>query len=461
MGNELLTIIPPCTTLLGVGKGKAVIDSTMTASAALFQQACQVLPGGTAAAARTHPALGRPFFVSRGEGSRVYDLEGREYLDLCNSHGATLLGHGHPAVRRAVTEALDLGVVCSYETKYHTDLAQRLVNLIPCAELVRFTNSGTEATWHALRAARAYTGKEKVVKFEGHFHGYHDYLGYSAWPALEDVGPRTCPAVVPESGGIPEALQRYCIVLPFNDVDLLERTLRRRKDEIAAVILEPINYNSWAIRPKVGYLEAMRSLTAELGIVLIFDEILSGFRTGLSCVQGYLGVTPDLCTLGKALGGGTPLSAFAGRREIMETTAPLGSVMHSGTYNAHLLPVLAAGAFLQEISTPEFYPHVLEVSARLTDNISALLGRLGIKGRVQGVGARFGILFGIDEEVVEYRQGAQRDRTLERRFYAACLRHGVYVLGLHLGPSAAYSFDDTERTLERIESALKEAIRGD
>lgn len=426
----------------------------------LYEAARTVLPGGVCAAARVHPGLGRPFYVARAEGARIWDLEGREYLDLCNSHGATFLGHGHPAVRRAMQQALDLGIACAYETPHHSALAQRLVELIPCAEMVRFSGSGTETTWHAIRAARAFTGREKIVKFEGHFHGYHDYLGYSAWPALDAAGPSHAPAAVPESGGIPAGLRDYCIVLPFNDLHVLEATLRRRKDEIAAVILEPVNYNSWSIMPRPGYLEALRALTSELGMVLIFDEILSGFRTGPRCVQGLLGVTPDLCTLGKALGGGTPLSAFLGRREIMSTIGPLGSVMHSGTYNAHLIPILAAHAFLDEITRPDFYPHVLALSERLMNGISEVIARLGLKARVQGLGARFGILFGIDEDVADYRQAAQRDRAMEQRFYAACLRHGVYVLGIHHGLSAAYTVADVEALLERLERALKEVAAG-
>ena len=427
---------------------------------ALYESAQAVLPGGTTASARIHPALGRPFYVSGAEGAYVRDLEGRSYVDFCNSHGATLLGHGHPAIRRAVEEALDFGVACSYETSHHVALARRLTELIPCAELVRFTNSGTETTWHAIRAARAFTGKDKIVKFEGHFHGYHDYLGYSAWPDVEWAGPRDAPVPVPETAGVPAGLRDYCIVLPFNDLDLLERALRRRKDEIAAVILEPINYNSWTIVPKPGYLEALRALTRELGIVLIFDEILSGFRTGPDCAQGYYGVTPDLCTLGKALGGGTVLSAFMGRRDVMGTTAPAGAVVHSGTYNAHLIPVLAARAFLDEIATPDFYPKLLAVSDRLQRGIADLVRRVGIKARVQGVGARFGIIFGVDEEVTDYRRAAERDREMERRFYAACLRHGVYVLGIHHGPSAAYAMADADLALERVEAALRDVAAG-
>lgn len=428
--------------------------------AVLYERARRVMPGGVTAAARLHPALGRPFYVARADGPFLYDLDGRRYYDLCNSHGATLLGHGCPAITRAVERALALGVACSAELAAQVELAERLCALIPCAEQVRFSNSGTETTWHALRAARAFTGREEVVKFEGHFHGYHDFLGYSAWPPLEQAGPRAAPNAVPESAGMAAGLAETCHVLPFNDLALLERTLRARRDRIAAVILEPINYNSFAIMPRPGYLEALRALTRELGIVLIFDEILSGFRTGPSGAQSYLGVTPDLCTLGKALGGGTVLSAFLGRRDIMATIAPDGPAVHSGTYNAHSIPIYAALAFLDEIAAPNFYPRLLSLSDRLREGIADAMRRHGVRGRVQGVGARFGLLFGIDEEATEYRLAAGRDRALERRFFAACITRGVYTLGLHHGLSAAYDAADVDAVLERIDGALTEVSRG-
>lgn len=434
-----------------------------SAGDAQFIEARRYLVGGTSAPARIHPALGRPLYVDRAAGPRIWDLDGREYLDLCNSHGASLLGHGHPAIRQAAERAFDLGVACAYETRHHGDLAKTLTEIIPCADLVRYTNSGTETTWHAIRTARAFTGREKIVKFEGHFHGYHDYLGYSAWPTLEAAGPESSPNSVPDSAGIPAGLKDYCIVLPFNDLHVLETTLRKRRDEIAAVILEPINYDSWTIQPLPGYLEGLRELTKELGIVLIFDEILSGFRTGLGCAQEYYGVTPDLCTLGKALGGGTALSAFMGRREIMEQVAPLGPAVQSGTYNAHLITILAAQAFLAEAARPDFYPTLLGHSERLYFGLRDIIARSGVKARVQAVGARFGILFGIGEgpenEVTSYRQATVRDRAAESRFFVAALRHGVFVLGIHHGLSAAYTDQDVEELLSRLELVFRDVAQ--
>ncbi|MBA2447782.1 MAG: aspartate aminotransferase family protein [Chloroflexi bacterium] len=422
----------------------------------LYNQAEQVLPGGVTAAARINAALGRPFVVARGEGARLYDVDGREYIDFCTSFGASLLGHGHPAVRAAIEEALARGILCAHELPEHAVAARRIAELVPSAELVRFATSGTETTWHAIRTARVYTGKHVVVKFEGHFHGYHDYLGYSAWPPLDRAGPADAPEPYVESAGIPPELQQFVIVLPFNDLDALEQTLRARADEIAAVIVEPINYNSGAILPRPGYLEAMRALTRELGIVLIFDEILSGFRTGPDCAQGYLGVTPDLTTLGKALGGGTALSAFVGSREVMGAVSPLGGAVHSGTFNAHPIAILAANAFLELARTPEFWAHLDGLGKRFYPGLGDAFERAGLPVWVQAVGARFCLLFGLDAEPTNYREAARYDRDLATRFYGAALEEGVYFHTMwHHGFSAAHTMADVDRALEGIEAAAR------
>lgn len=312
----------------------------------LFDSALAVLPGGVSAAARVHASIGRPFFAARGQGSRVWDLEGREYVDLNMSFGAALLGHGNPRVREAIESALDLGVLCGFETRYQEEVARKITEFVPCAELVRFTMTGTETTWHAIRTARAYTGRQKVIKFEGHFHGFNDALGFSMWPPLDEAGPRDAPRIIPASGGMPAEAASDILLLPWNDIPAMERCLEANAGVVAAVIMEPIAHNAGTIMPAPGYLESVRDLTRRHGVVLIFDEILSGFRTGPGGAQAYLGVTPDMCTLGKCLGGGTPLSAFTGSREVMGAVAPLGSAVHSGTFNAHLISMLAADAFL-------------------------------------------------------------------------------------------------------------------
>jgi glutamate-1-semialdehyde 2,1-aminomutase len=432
------------------------ITRTATNAERYFEEARQVLPGGVTAAARIHGGLGRPFVVARGEGSRLYDVDGREYIDFCTSFGASLLGHGHPAVKAAVEEALARGILCSHELPEHAAAASQLAELVPCAELVRFTTSGTETTWHAIRTARAYTGKNVVVKFEGHFHGYHDYLGYSSWPPLDEAGPPDAPAVRPESGGIPPELQQFVIVLPFNNPEILERTLRARAGEIAAVILEPINYNSGGILPTTEFLQALRNLTRELGIVLIFDEILSGFRTGADCAQGYLGVTPDLCTLGKAIGGGLALSAFAGSREVMGAVSPLGGAVHSGTFNAHPLPILAANAFLKLAEQASFWDHFQRLQDRLYPGLREIFARSGLPVQVQAIGNRFCLNYGLTEEPKNYRDSMAYDRDLAARFAAVAQEEGVYFHTLwHSGLSAMHTLDDVDEALERIDRAAQ------
>jgi glutamate-1-semialdehyde 2,1-aminomutase len=433
----------------------------MSEAERLYDLAQQYLAGGVSAAARIHGALGRPFMTARGDGARVWDVDGREYVDCFTSSGASLLGHGHPAVKRAVQQALDLGIVCAHETSWQGEVARKIAAVVPSAERVRFTGSGTETTWHAIRTARAFTGRSVVVKFEGHFHGYHDYLGYSSWPSLDAAGPADAPAAVPESGGIPPALAALVIVLPWNDAAALERTLRRRGSEIAAVIMEPVNYNSGTILPAPGYLEAARRLTREHGAVLIFDEILSGFRTGPGCAQAHYGVTPDMCTLGKALGGGTVLSAFAGRREIMDAVAPRGAAVHSGTFNAHLIPILAANAFLDEIAKPAFWAHLDRLDTALYAGLRDAFKRAGLPVWVQALGARFSLLFGLEEEPRSYRQAAGYDRDLAKRFVAAALDEGVFFnLGWHHGISAMHTAADVDRIVEGAAAAARRAVRG-
>lgn len=425
---------------------------------ALWEKASRHLPGGVCSSARINKALGHPFYLSRAKGSKVYDLEGNEYVDLCLSFGASLLGHGHPRIIEATHKALELGIMCAYENEWQAQLAQKMAETVPCIDLLRFTMTGTETTYYAIKLAREYTGRTLVVKFEGHFHGFNDYLAYNYWPPREEAWPNVTPAVE----GLPEYLQQGFIVLPFNDFEKVEETLKQRGHEIAAVILEPVNYNSTTILPQPGFLELLRRLTTEQGALLIFDEILSGFRTGPGCMQAEYDVIPDLCTLGKAIGGGTPLSAFGGRREVMEHVAPLGQAQHSGTYNGHLFEMLAGNAFFDTIREPDFYEELLPRCERLYGGINEIMNRLGFVGRVQGKGARFGFLFGPVAEksqLKNYQELIDNDWGQLNRFYKACLDHGVYVHSMqHHGLSSAHTDADVDRVLEGIEAALRDVM---
>ena len=425
----------------------------------LFASAKRVLPGGVSAAARVHASIGRPFFASRAHGSRVWDLDGREFIDLNMSFGAALLGHGNPRIRRAVEEALDLGMLCAFETPFQAEVARKITELVPCAELVRFTQSGTETTWHAVRTARAYTGRSKVIKFEGHFHGFNDTLGFSMWPPVEDAGPVDAPTPIEASGGMPPDAVDQIRLLPWKDAAVLERCLEAHRGEVAAVIMEPIGYNAGTILPAPGYLEAVRELTRDHGVVLIFDEILSGFRTGPGGAQEYLGVTPDLCTLGKCLGAGTPLSAFAGSREVMSAVAPLGSAVHSGTFNAHTIPILAANAFLDEVAEPAFWDGLRRTEEFFYPALRAAFVRADLPVWVQAVGARFSLHFGLTQEPRSYRDAEQGDRAMATAFYQAAMERGVYFHhARHHGISTMHTEVDLAQALEAIEAAAR-AVR--
>ena len=420
----------------------------MTDTNALYERARRVLPGGVTAGARANAALGHPFYVERAEGPYVVDQDGRHFIDLCTSNGATLLGHGHAAVSAAVRRALDLGVACAYDGEAQVALAERLVGQIPCLDLLRFTTTGTEATLYALRVARTCTRRERVLKFEGHFHGFNDPLAFSFWPALGEGGPADAPTPLPETAGLPPGAAGEIIVLPFNDAAAFARALDHHSDDLAAVIMEPINYDSGAILPDPAFLALVRAETSRRGIVLIFDEILSAYRTGHDGAQGYLGVTPDLCVVGKALGGGLPLSLFGGRRELMEAVSPLGPAVHTGTYNANLVPILAAHAFLDTIAEEGFYPRLLALHERLIAGLRAAFAAADLPVRVQGVGARFGMFFGLDphQEVREYRQAAHHDVRLQHLFCREMHARGVYVApAWHHGLCAAHTDDLVDR----------------
>jgi glutamate-1-semialdehyde 2,1-aminomutase len=431
----------------------------MTSADALYAEAQRYFPGGVTATARANPAIGRPFYVARGDGAYVYDLDGREYVDMCVSHGASLLGHNHPRVRAAVAQALELGGICAYETPHHVALARLIAELVPCAEMVRFAGSGTETVMHALRLARAATGREHVIKFEGHFHGYSDFLNYSWAPPLDQAGPPDAPRPYRESAGIPERLDGLVTIVPFNDPAALEAAFARHGDTAAALLLEPINYDSGCIEPRPGFLQLCRELCDRYGVVLLFDEVLTAFRMAPGGAQQYTGVTPDLCVLGKAFGGGMPISALAGRREIMRHLKPLGRSELSGTYLAHLTAVLAATAALETYRAPGFYERLSALGERFYSGFRDLAERSGVPLRIQHVGPRFGMYFGVTGEVTNYRQAAQQDHAMLRKFVAGCIRRGAYFhVAAHHGFSAAHDEAALDRALEAIAGSLAELM---
>jgi glutamate-1-semialdehyde 2,1-aminomutase len=424
-----------------------------------YRRACGSLAGGVSSSTRVNRALGHAMYFDRAAGCRLWDLDGREYLDLCCSHGATLLGHGDLRVRRAVEAALDRGAACSYENEQQAELAELLCRTVPCLERVRFTGSGTEATLHCIRLARAWTGRPKIIKFEGNFHGYHDQVMFAIGTPADRLGPEEAPARYPGSTGMPPGMEELVIVVPYNRPDLLERSLDRHGAEVAAVIGEPIYYNAGCIRPTAEFADALRQLTRRHGALLIFDEVLSAFRMGPGGAQEYLGVTPDLCTLGKAVGGGYPLSVFGGRRDVMDKLMPVGDCQHSGTYNGHPVVVAAAIAAVTAYTQPGFYEPIHAVARRLSDGLNGLFARHGVPGHVQGLGARFGIYFGLDAPPHSYRDAVRHQREQMLRFIRAAVANGVYFhdyggAACHHGFCAAMTPADADEALRRLDAAV-------
>ncbi len=424
-----------------------------------FERARQSLAGGVSASTRVNKALGHPMYFDRAEGCRLWDLDGKDYIDLCCSHGATLLGHGDRRVRAAIEKVMDRGAPCSYENELHAELAELLCKTIPCCERVRFTGSGTEATMHTIRLARAFTGRPKLLKIEGNFHGYHDQVMYSIGTPADQLGAETSPTLFPGSTGIAPGLAEQLVLVPYNRPDLLEAAFKKHAHELAAVICEPIYYNAGCVLPTAEFLTALRTLTRQHGVLLIFDEVLCAFRMGPGGAQQYLGVTPDLCTLGKAVGGGYPLSVFGGRRDIMARLMPEGDCQHSGTYNGHQVVVAAALAAVKAYLEPGFYDHIYAVADKLFAGLNQIFNHHKVQARVQGLGARFGVYFGVPEELTNYRDVVQHQRSQMLKFVAAAIASGVYFhdyggAACHHGFCRAMSLADADEALTRLDQAV-------
>lgn len=430
-----------------------------------YQQARQVLAGGVTASTRVNQAIGHAMLFERAAGCRVWDLDGKEYIDLCASHGAALLGHGHPGVRQAVEQVLARGAACSYESELHSQLGELLCDTIPCLDQLRLTGSGTEATMHCIRLARAFTGRTKLLRFDGNFHGYHDQVMFAADSVPQT--PHDPPAKLsPISSGLVEQLSEQLVVVPYNRPDLVEEAFRRHGDELAAAICEPIFFNAGCIRPTAEFMATLRRCTQEHGSLLIFDEVLSAFRMARGGAQEFLGVTPDLCTLGKSVGGGYPLSVFGGRAEVMARLMPEGDCQHSGTYNGHPVPVAAGVAAVTAYREAGFYEHVHGIAERLYTGMRSLIARHDLPIRIQGLGARFGIYCGIEQEVTNYREALRHQRPAMLKLIAAAIDAGVYFhdyggAAVHHGFSATMTAADVDEALARLDTALGRLSRDD
>jgi len=385
----------------------------------LFARAQRSIPAGVNSPVRAFRSVsGTPRFLARGEGAYVWDADDKRYIDYVGSWGPAIVGHAHPDVVRAVREAATHGLSFGAPTEAEILMAETLVRRLPSIELVRLVSSGTEATMSALRLARGFTGRAKIVKFEGCYHGHGDSLLVKAGSGALTFGQ-------PSSAGVPPGIANLTTVLPYNDVDALEQAFRADGDAIAGIIVEPIAGNMNLVVPSREWLAALRSQCDRHGAVLIFDEVMTGFRVGPRGVQGLLGITPDLTTLGKVIGGGMPVGAFGGRRDIMEKIAPLGPVYQAGTLSGNPVAVAAGLATLALTEAPGFYERLAERTRALTDGLAGAAQRAGVPFCANAVGGMFGLYFA-DRVPASYDAVMATDKAAFNRFFHAMLDAGVY-----------------------------------
>jgi len=415
----------------------------------LLEKAARYLPGGVLGTHRFPPELA--FVVKRGQGSKLYDVSGREYIDYLLGSGPMILGHAHPAVVAAVSEQLSKGTTYFLLNEPIIQLAEELCRAIPCSEQVRFTSTGSEATFFALRIARAYRKRDKVLKFEGGYHGHHDYSLMSATPR----SPKAFPAAIPDSAGIPHVLEGEVLIAPYNDLATTEALLAVYADELAAVIVEPFQR---VIPPEKGFLQGLRALTQRHQIPLIFDEVVTGFRFAYGGAQEYYGVVPDLAAYGKIVGGGFPLAAVCGRAEIMRNLDPSleGTpefVAQVGTLSGNPVAAVAGLATLAELRKPGTYARLFRIGAAVKDGLAALVKRSGVPGQVAGEAPLFDLFF-TDQPITDYRSTLTADTALLKAFNHECLKRGVVKGAQKLYVSLAHTEADVERTLEAFAGAL-------
>jgi glutamate-1-semialdehyde 2,1-aminomutase len=418
----------------------------------LYERAKRVIPGGVNSPVRAFDPY--PFFVERAKGSKLYDVDGQAYIDYCMAYGALILGHAHEIVLSAVRAQLDRGTLYGAPTEVEVELAELIQRLYPSMEMLRFVNSGTEATMHAVRVARGFTGRKKLLKFEGCFHGSHDSVLVKAGSGAAWLG-------VPSSLGVPEETAKNTIVLPFNDFEALEETFEKEGNEIAAVIVEPVIANSGLILPKRGYLDLLRKLTRDYGAVLIFDEIVTGFRVSLGGAQRYYDVKPDVTTLGKILGGGFPIAAFGGRREIMEKLSPLGGVYQAGTFSGNPVSVTAGYATIRYLIENEnkVYPRLERYCEELAKALVDLSERHGLAVQVHRLASMFQVFFS-PQPVDDYASARLSDVRRFRAYFMSLLESGVFAPPSQFETcfvSVAHSDEDLEATIEAFDKALASA----
>ncbi|MFL5591868.1 MAG: glutamate-1-semialdehyde 2,1-aminomutase [Ktedonobacteraceae bacterium] len=426
----------------------------LTRSQALFQEAQELLPGGVNSPVRAFRAVGgSPVFISTAQGPYLYDVDGNRYLDYVQSWGPMILGHAHPKVVEAVVQASKRGFSFGAPTQAENELAGLVIDSMPSIEMIRFVNSGTEATMSALRLARAYTGRNKLIKFSGCYHGHADMLLVQAGSGVATMG-------LLDSPGVPPEATRNTLIAPYNDSAAVEELFRTYPQEIAAVIVEPVAANMGLVLPLPGFLEKLRELTEEYGALLIFDEVMTGFRVALGGMQERVGITPDLTCLGKIIGGGLPVGAYGGRREIMEQVAPVGTVYQAGTLSGNPLAMAAGIATLTELRKPGQYEELERKSQLLGEGMERVLHETGLGLQFVRIGAMLCLYF-TPEPVIDYACAKTSDTARFAQYFWHMLAHGIY-----LPPSQfeacfiSLALDDTmiEETVNHVELALRSLL---
>ncbi|MEC1536945.1 glutamate-1-semialdehyde 2,1-aminomutase [Bacillus sonorensis] len=421
-------------------------------SKAAFREAQQVMPGGVNSPVRAFKSVNMdPIFMERGKGSKIYDIDGNEYIDYVLSWGPLILGHSNEQVVNGIQKTAQYGTSFGAPTKVETELAKLVIERVPSIEIVRMVSSGTEATMSALRLARGYTGRNKIVKFEGCYHGHGDSLLIKAGSGVATLG-------LPDSPGVPESIAKNTITVPYNDLESMKLVFKEFGDDIAGVIVEPVAGNMGVVPPVKGFLEGLRELTETYGALLIFDEVMTGFRVDYNCAQGYFGVTPDLTCLGKVIGGGLPVGAYGGKAEIMEKIAPSGPIYQAGTLSGNPLAMTAGLETLKQL-TPDSYREFSRKADRLEKGISEAARKNGIPYTFNRAGSMIGFFF-TNEPVINYDTAKRSDLSLFADYYKGMADEGVFLPpsqfeGLFL--STAHTDEDVEYTItaaEKVFSAI-------
>ncbi len=417
----------------------------------LFREAKKVLPGGVNSPVRAFSAVGgQPLFIERGEGPFLYDADGNRYIDYVLSWGPLILGHAHPVVTRKLKHAVDRGTSYGAPTALETKLAQLIIDALPSVEMVRFVNSGTEATMSALRLARAYTGREKIVKFIGCYHGHADFLLVRAGSGVATLG-------LPDSPGVPKAVAKDTLTVDYNDIKGLERAFSDFPNQIAAIIVEPVGGNMGVVPPQADFLEGLRQITNDHGALLIFDEVMTGFRVAYGGAQGYYDIDPDLTTLGKVIGGGLPVGAYGGKEEIMAMVAPSGPMYQAGTLSGNPLAMTAGIETLNTLGKPGVFQDVVQKTKRLTQGMGEAAHQAGVPIFQTQVGTMFSTFF-TSEAVTDYKTAKTSDTGRFNRFFHAMLENGVYCAPSQF-EAAFMSAVHTEKEIQETIEASKHAFQ--